>query len=379
MKILYICEGDHNNIRYWSGTEYHIAKTLSALGNEIVFLDNIKGNLAIRATLKLLSKLCKKQYKAIRDPINLKCISRYIRKKIGQEHFDVIFTTCTPLLAYLDIKYPMVVYTDTSFAGWLSYCDMFSPLSKRSVKYGNYHEGIALRKCSSVIYSSHWGKETACSAYGLNPSKVKIIPFGANLTCDMSDERLIEICEGRMNEQEKRLLFVGYNWVNKGGETALEAVKCMNQRGMKAKLMIVGCRPEIPEADQEYVEIYGFLDKNIDQDREKLMEIYARSSLFVLPTKFDCTPIVLAEAASFALPVLATDTCGVADMMRDHGNGFLMPYGSSGQEYAQRAFDILSDSELYLKLCKNSRKVYQDVFNWKHVGRQLQEVLEELL
>jgi glycosyltransferase involved in cell wall biosynthesis len=273
----------------------------------------------------------------------------------------------------------MVVYTDTSFSGWLEYCQMFSPLSQRSVRYGEQQEKQALERCTKIIYSSQWGKQVACRAYGLDENKVEVVPFGANLVCARTEEEMEQIYRHRWEQAEKKLLFVGYNWRNKGGQTALEATKELNHRGIQAKLLIVGCTPDIDSENQKYVEIYGFLDKNVESDRKKLEELYQEANLFILPTRYDCSPIVSAEACSFGLPSLITDTCGVSNMMIHGQTGKLMPYEATGADYAEQFTEILSDERTYVDWCRGARRGYEEVFNWKQVGEKIQKVLEELI
>lgn len=376
MKILYICEGKHDDIRYWSGTESHIARMLSDMGNEMIFLDQIKGSFPVRALCKAATKLTGRQYKALREPWNMKAAARRIRRFQRGKEYDLIFTTCTPLLAYLPVDCPRVVYTDTSFAGWLEYCQLFSPLSKRSVKYGNIQEKMGLVSCSKIVYSSHWGKDTASKAYGIPAERIEVVPFGANFVCDLPAAERRKIYEARLASEEKRLLFVGFNWRNKGGECALDAVREMNRRGLRTKLLVVGCTPQIRKEDRELAEIYGFLDKNKEEDRRKLRELYLQAHLFILPTRFDCTPIVLAEAASFGLPALVTDTCGVADMMAAGVSGNLMPYQATGKDYAKKALEMLDSPERYGKWCEDARQAYEEYFNWGKVGERIQRILE---
>ncbi|MCI8566647.1 MAG: glycosyltransferase family 4 protein [Lachnospiraceae bacterium] len=379
MRILYLCEGKHDDIRYWSGTEYHIARMLSDMGNEMIYLDQVKGSFPVRAVCKAASKMTGRQYKAIREPWNMKAAARRICRFRQGKRYDLIFTTCTPLLAYLPVDCPRVIYTDTSFAGWLEYCRLFSPLAERSVRYGNIQEKMGLKSCRQIIYSSQWAKDMAAKAYGIPAERMAVVPFGANFVCDLTEEERERIYKDRLAAKEKRLLFVGFNWRNKGGERALDAVREMNRRGMRTKLLVVGCTPLIREQDRELVEIYGFLDKNKEEDKKKLRELYLRAHLFILPTWFDCTPIVLTEAASFGLPTLVTDTCGVSDMMVDGVSGKLMAYQAVGEDYAEKAMEMLKEGARYQKWCIDARQAYEEHFNWQKAGERIQGILEGIL
>jgi glycosyltransferase involved in cell wall biosynthesis len=50
------------------------------------------------------------------------------------------------------------------------------------------------------------------------------------------------------------------------------------------------------------------------------------SSVFVLPSKFECFPISILEAMNNGLPIIATDVGGTSEIVED-SNGFLIKYG----------------------------------------------------
>ena len=49
------------------------------------------------------------------------------------------------------------------------------------------------------------------------------------------------------------------------------------------------------------------------------------ADVFVLPTIFDAQPTVIMEAMAARLPVVATTTTGIPDMVQDGANGTLVP------------------------------------------------------
>src|SRR5216683_1416320 len=60
----------------------------------------------------------------------------------------------------------------------------------------------------------------------------------------------------------------------------------------------------------------------------ELIDLYRRADIFALPSRGDCLPQVLAEAAAAGLPLVATPTGAVPEIVRDGENGFLVPIGS---------------------------------------------------
>ena len=62
---------------------------------------------------------------------------------------------------------------------------------------------------------------------------------------------------------------------------------------------------------------------------DALLELYASSSIFVLPTMADYSPIAVCEAMAMELPVVTTAVGAVGEMVEDGVNGFVVPAGDA--------------------------------------------------
>ena len=59
-----------------------------------------------------------------------------------------------------------------------------------------------------------------------------------------------------------------------------------------------------------------------------------------MPTRADCTPISFCEAASYGLPVISTDTGGVAAVVEPGETGILLPLNASAEQYEFALYPI---------------------------------------
>src|SRR4029077_19841328 len=103
---------------------------------------------------------------------------------------------------------------------------------------------LALSKCRLAIYSSEWGAKSAIENYDVDPEKVKVVPFGANIECERNFSDIDALVENK-NFDICKLLFVGADWHRKGGSRALEVGRLLNARGLKTELHIAGCNPAV--------------------------------------------------------------------------------------------------------------------------------------
>jgi glycosyltransferase involved in cell wall biosynthesis len=60
-------------------------------------------------------------------------------------------------------------------------------------------------------------------------------------------------------------------------------------------------------------------------DRPQVMSILKYSDIFVMPSRYEGTPIALLEAAALARPILATCAGGIPELVKHEQHGWLVP------------------------------------------------------
>ena len=107
-------------------------------------------------------------------------------------------------------------------------------------------------------------------------------------------------------------------------------------------LIIVGTGPlKHLVNDADGVDYKGFVQPAY------LPEIYLQGRCFILPSLFEPWGIVIQEAASSGLPIIASNTCGATvDYVRDGRNGYLITPTPEGIEKSMTIFSQLSDKEI---------------------------------
>ena len=373
LKIGYLSSEDPRNKRVWSGTHYSIYNALRQVGQV-----EILGPFVPEFTLtvgkiknQVLLRLFKKRFDYRHSIALSKAYAKYFSVKIKHGKYDLLVAPAASAeIASLETDIPIIYISDGTFKSCLNYHKSLSNLTEESVKLGNKVEQLAIEKSKYVIVSSEWAAKSVKEDYGASDEKIKVIPFGANMEVLPSEQQLVfEI------PTEWRLLFVGVYWESKGGDIVFRAFNFLRERGYNVSLTILGCTPPV-EVKDEKITVIPFIDKNNLEGQKKMAEIFTQHHLLILPTRFDCTPIVINEASAFGIPSIVAKTGGVKGHLHDGVNGFLVDYSDKGRKYGELIEGLITEPLKYLSLRQSTRKEYVDRLNWQHWIKEFQSLLK---
>jgi glycosyltransferase involved in cell wall biosynthesis len=103
-------------------------------------------------------------------------------------------------------------------------------------------------------------------------------------------------------------------------------------------------------------------------DRENLPKIYGSSEVLVQPSTLEGFSIVLIEAMSAGLPVVASETQGMKELINEGKNGLLFRPGSF-REMAYKIGLLLRDETLRKTVIENGYKTVENFTVDRMVGR----------
>ena len=168
----------------------------------------------------------------------------------------------------------------------------------------------AFLAAAALVTWSRLAADSLARDYGVPASRVRVIPPGVDL------ERFRPDSGGRP-ESLVRVLFVGGDFARKGGHDLLAALQGLPE----AEVDIVTGSDVGPVPANVRCRVHRGLRPG-DPD---LLDLYRRADVFALPSRGDCLPQVLAEAAASGLPLVATASGAMGEVVRDGVNGFLVP------------------------------------------------------
>ena len=180
--------------------------------------------------------------------------------------------------------------------------DHFAPL--RRLKH--HVNRKTFQEASFCVGWSSWAAESIVNDYGVDRSRVTVIPPGI----DLGKWHPI----GSRVDDRFRVLFVGGEFGRKGGQVLLEAFKSLSDR---AELCLV-TKSDVPSSDRVRV------IQDLTPNDGRLIDLYASSDVFVLPSLAETFGIAAAEASAMGLPVVATSIGGLRDLVVADRSGLLV-------------------------------------------------------
>jgi glycosyltransferase involved in cell wall biosynthesis len=156
---------------------------------------------------------------------------------------------------------------------------------------------------------------------------------------------------------------MGKDWTRKGGDVVIETLQELQRRGVAAELHLVGTKADDAVTLDNVID-HGYLNKNRRKDRLTIEGLLNNSHFLVLPTRADCTPMVVAEANSHGIPVLITNVGGIPSLMRAGRNGEMLSPEAGPSDYADRLMALSEDRAQYEALSRSSFEHFRDRLTW---------------
>ena len=162
-----------------------------------------------------------------------------------------------------------------------------------------------------------------------------------------------------------KILFIGGDWVRKGGDKLLEWAR--NNIPKNAILTL------ITNENLENLPAQVQCLKNVRTGDEKHKEALQSHDILVLPTIRDGLPLVLGEASAYGLAIVTTKMASGAPEVVENGlNGYIC---DSQEEVFLKLEDLCKSPELVIKMKQNSFQIFTEKYDEEVVFKQYASVL----
>ena len=289
-----------------------------------------------------------KSYKVGTPLLDVHCQNR-----LNHIHADIVHVHSPFIAGHAGISYahkqgcPVVGTFHSKYYDDFLQVTGFSALATLGAKYvANLYE-----KCDEVWAVNESSAETLHS-YGFR-GDIRVVYNGTDID-EVDDAAVQAVTEKYHLDGVPLLLFVGQmNW-KKNLRCILEG--CARLR-RPFKLLLAGQGPhekEIARLAQDLgigdrVELIGHMT-----DRDMLNALYRCASLFLFPSIYDNSPLVVREAAAMGTPAIVARGSSAAEGMRDGFNGFLCDNDAS--DLTRVIEHALADPETLEEIGENARK-----------------------
>lgn len=272
-----------------------------------------------------------------------------------------------------------VLWTDAMHVSLLNFYTCFTDLDDVTIANLCVMDRLAAENCRLLIFASHWAAAEAQRHYGVPDDRLAVIPFGPLVNLPPSPQTVEDLIAARLARRDVcRLLFVGVEWLRKGGRLAVRTARLLEAAGIPARLTVAGI-PRLPAELPANVESVGVMDISTTVGAERLAELYRDSHFLLVPTRADCFGHIYTEASEFALPSIATAVGGVPSAVREGRNGVLLPLDAPPSSYCDCIRNLWNDPEAYAQLCRSSYTEYQRELNWQSAGDTLGKLLSAIV
>jgi len=175
--------------------------------------------------------------------------------------------------------------------------------------------------------------------------------------------------------KEKMVLAVGRLSYQKGFDMLLDIWYQTKCRDDGWKLVIIG-QGELLEQLETKKEFLGISSSvEILPANPQIESLYARSSLYVMSSRWEGLPLVLIESTSAGLPIVSFDCeTGPRDIVKNGYNGYLVECFNLS-DFASIIDKLCEDKELMRKMSDNSR-VKSLEFNLESIIKQWNNILK---
>jgi glycosyltransferase involved in cell wall biosynthesis len=379
MRFVLLGHADPNDEGFWSGTPMHIVGALRDAGHEVSTIGPLEPGVTLWGRIKgrFYRHAFERNYLINRDPAV--CSARAVHaNRLLRDHTgaDAIIVPYPPDAAYLKCPAPLILVHDATWHQLLDFYPGYEHrnLARETVEGGLELDRLALASCDRAIYASRWAANSAVCDYGIEPSKVQVIPLGAGLTIVPSRDEIARSIEARRHGPT-RLLFVGVDWHRKGGDIALKAAHRLRDSGMPVELQIVGCEPI--GAAPDFVRHFGFLSKKDPQQAALIHRLFLEANFLIMPSRAECFGVVFCEAAAYGLPVVTTNVGGIPEILADRDWGTMLPPTAPPEEFARVIRTKCADQSGYKRMAWVAREDFEARLNWGAFCRAATKLVAE--
>jgi len=370
--ILFLCEGDAETAKSFSGSSRALVTNLRAQGHDVRTVD-----IASYGIGEFLSKVvtiaptrlhwaARHHYgpvgRLLRSANARRACSAHPRGapiiQIGAT-FDAAPPPDTPLFFYCDAN-----AAQGARGGIYS---SVTSLSRRELQAMLAREQRVYDRAWGIFTISECLRQSFIRDFHMPPERVLTVHAGSNLQRAPTAEAVA----GARKADEPTILFIGRRFERKGGPTLLRAFAKVREKLPTARLIIAGTTLDLPPMPG--VSVVGYVHPD-STGPNSLNALYEEAHLFCMPSHYEPFGIVFVEAMLHGVPCIATDQWAMPEIVDEGETGWLVPVGDV-DALASRLIDALSDRARLRTMGQLARERASARFDWRRTVSLMREFM----
>jgi glycosyltransferase involved in cell wall biosynthesis len=238
----------------------------------------------------------------------------------------------------------------------------------------------ANRLATHLIAVSHSCREFLIHSEGVAPERITLVQNAIDLGRFSPGSVSRATARGLLGIPENVPLVAGIGRLNpqKIFSLFLRVAAAIRRARPDVRFLIAGNGPEEQslrgEADalglRDAVVFSGYL--------ADVRHVYLAADVLLMPSRFEGLPMTLLEAMAMEVPVVASNVDGMAEVLADGEDGFLVP-SDAEEGFVRRTLTLLADRDLGRRLGRNARKKVEAQFSAGRMTAQVEAVYERFL
>lgn len=233
-----------------------------------------------------------------------------------------------------------------------------------------------------IITNSHYMKNEVINLFDLPNDKIEMIYNGINLErFDGSEKYKNSKFKSKYAlDHEKIVLFVGRLVQEKGADILIDAVPNVLEQYNDVKFIIVGRGPQFDYLNEKAISM-GIKEKVLLTgyiEDDELHNLYMVSDVAVFPSRYEPFGIVALEGMLANIPVVASDTGGLSEIVEHEVDGFKF-YAENSNSLADNIIRVFNNPDICEEITVNANNKIKELFNWDKISSKTLDVYKKII
>jgi len=231
---------------------------------------------------------------------------------------------------------------------------------------GRWTIGCADAIAAVSAFDMHQCRET----FDVSPDRLHLIPNAVDV------EKFHPPAED--GDRPPTVTFLGRLEQWKGANSFIQIARKVLQEVPEARFQMVGDGPLRNKLVTDARDLNGKVRFLGEVDHDRIPELLRQSSVLLLPSFIEGLPTCCLEALASGTAVVASDTGGVSEIIREGQTGFLCSRGDL-DAFADRVVLLLRNPDMARRLGRNGRALVEHLYSWTRVAEVTERLYEGLV